>query len=49
VRPERVDPGKPQQNGWRERVHRTLKEDAARPPKATPAERPRGFDAFHAV
>ena len=49
MRPERIDPGKPQQNGRHERLHRTLKEDAARPPKATPAERQRGFDAFRAV
>ncbi len=37
VRPERIDPGKPQQNGRHERLHRTLKEDAASPPKASPS------------
>jgi putative transposase len=49
VRPERIDPGKPQQNGRHERLHRTLKEDAASPPKATLAEQQRAFDAFRAV
>jgi putative transposase len=49
VRPERIDPGKPQQNGRHERLHRTLKEDAASPPAATLAEQQRAFDAFRAV
>ena len=49
VKPERIDPGKPQQNGRRERLHRTLKEDAASPPKATLAEQQRAFDAVRAV
>ncbi len=49
VRPERIDPGKPQQNGRHERLHRTLKEDAASPPKATLAEQQRAFDVFRAV
>lgn len=29
---ERIDPGRPTQNGRHERLHRTLKEDAATPP-----------------
>ena len=49
VRPERIDPGKPKQNGRHERMHRTLKEDAADPPAATLAEQQRRFDAFRAV
>ncbi len=49
VRAERIDPGKPQQNGRHERLHRTLKEDAASPPKATLAEQQRAFDVFRAV
>jgi hypothetical protein len=32
--PERIEPGKPQQNGKHERMHRTLKAEAARPPAA---------------
>ncbi len=49
VRPERIDPGKPQQNGRHERLHRTLKADAVSPPAATLAEQQRRFDAFRAV
>jgi putative transposase len=32
VRPERIAPGKPQQNGRHERLHLTLLQDTARPP-----------------
>ena len=32
VRPERISPGKPQQNGRHERLHLTLKQDTACPP-----------------
>lgn len=32
VRPEYIDPGKPQQNGRHERMHLTLKQDTAQPP-----------------
>ena len=49
LRPERIDPGKPTQNGRHERMRRTLKEDAADPPAATLAEQQRRFDAFRAV
>ena len=41
VRPERIEPGKPTQNGRHERMHRTLKADAADPPAATLAEQQR--------
>ena len=33
--PERIDPGKPQQNGRLERLHQTLKREAASPPAGT--------------
>ena len=33
--PERIDPGKPQQNGRLERLHQTLKREAASPPART--------------
>lgn len=33
--PERIDPGKPQQNARHERMHRTLKSYVAKPPKKT--------------
>jgi len=31
IRPERIESGKPQQNGRHERMHRTLKQDTAKP------------------
>ena len=35
VRPERIAPGKPQQNGRHERLHLTLKQETASPPAAS--------------
>lgn len=35
IRPERIQPGKPQQNGRHERMHLTLKQHTAQPPAAT--------------
>ena len=49
IRPERIEPGKPQQNGRLERLHRTLKAETAAPPAATLAEQQRRFDEFRAV
>jgi putative transposase len=49
VKPERIEPGKPQQNGRHERMHRTLKGETAAPPAATLAEQQRRFDAFRAL
>ena len=49
VKPERIEPGKPQQNGRLERLHRTLKAETADPPAATLAEQQRRFDDFRAV
>jgi len=43
---ERIDPGKPQQNGRHERMHRTLKRAATLPPEATPVHQQKAFDAF---
>ena len=43
---ERIEPGKPQQNGRHERMHRTLKAHVARPAKASAAEQQRAFDEF---
>jgi putative transposase len=49
IRPERIVAGKPQQNGRHERVHRTLKHEAATPPAASlPAQQQR-CEAFRAV
>lgn len=46
VTPERIEPGQPQQNGRHERMHRTLKDDTARPPAATACEQQARFDRF---
>ncbi len=46
IKPERIRPGKPAQNGRHERMHRTLKHAAAAPPKATLRAQQRQFDAF---
>jgi putative transposase len=34
IRLERIEPGKPQQNGRHERMHRTLKAETVKPPAA---------------
>lgn len=46
VKPERIAPGQPQQNGRHERMHRTLKAETASPPKATMRAQQRAFDRF---
>ena len=46
IRVERIAPGQPGQNGRHERMHRTLKEDTANPPKATWAAQQRAFSRF---
>lgn len=46
VMPERIEPGKPQQNGRHERLHRTLKAETARPPAANLRAQQRRFDDF---
>lgn len=46
VMPERIRPGKPQENGRHERMHRTLKRETAQPPAASLAAQQRRFDAF---
>jgi len=43
---ERIAPGKPQQNGRHERMHRTLKAETATPPAATAVEQQVRFDRF---
>jgi putative transposase len=44
--PDRIAPGRPDQNGRHERMHRTLGEDVARPPAATLAEQQVAFDVW---
>lgn len=46
IRPERIEPGQPQQNGRHERMHRTLKEATANPPRRTLREQQAAFDQF---
>jgi putative transposase len=45
---ERIDPGKPQQNGRHERMHGTLQDDTANPPAATLTAQQHSFDRFRA-
>ena len=44
--PERIEPGKPQQNGRHERMHRTLKKASVTPPAQTPELQQQAFDLF---
>lgn len=44
--PERIEPGKPQQNGRHERMHRTLKDETASPPKRTWRTQQKALDHF---
>lgn len=46
IRVERIRPGKPQENGRQERMHRTLKAETAQPPKANVRAQQRAFDEF---
>ena len=49
ITPERIAPGKPQQNGRHERMHRTLKAETVTPPRATLLAQQRAFDRFLAT
>jgi transposase InsO family protein len=44
--PERIEAGKPQQNGRHERMHRTLKQETAAPPAANRRRQQERFDIF---
>ena len=46
ITPERIEPGHPEQNGRLERLHRTLKEETAAPPRASRRSQQSAFDAF---
>jgi len=46
IYPELIEPGKPQQNGVHERMHRTLKQEATIPPAASLQGQQRKFDRF---
>jgi putative transposase len=44
--PERIEPGKPEQNGRHERMHRTLKQETASPPAVNRRRQQERFDRF---
>jgi transposase InsO family protein len=46
IQHQRILPGQPQQNGAHERMHRTLKADAIRPPRASLTAQQRAFNQF---
>lgn len=46
ITPERIRPGQPQENGAHERMHKTLKQETANPPRTNLAEQQRAFDRF---
>ena len=46
IRPERIECGKPQQNGRHERMHRTLKEETATPAMADMNQQQMRFEEF---
>lgn len=46
IRPERIAPGHPEQNGRHERLHKTLKADGVRPARANLAAQQRAFEHF---
>jgi putative transposase len=46
IKPERIHPGHPEENPEHERMHRTLKQETARPPKNTYRSQQKAFDRF---
>jgi len=46
IHPERIEPGKPQQNGRHERMHRTLKKATTRPPSSNMKKQQVQFNHF---
>jgi len=46
VMPEFIEPGKPQQNGKHERMHRTLKDETTKPPAYNSRTQQRKFNVF---
>lgn len=49
IQHQRIHPGRPQQNGAHERMHRTLKRAAIRPPRDNAQAQQRAFDARRVV
>ena len=46
---ERIKPGHPEQNGAHERMHRTLKDETARPPAGNRGAQQRRFNRFRRI
>ena len=46
IKPERIEPGHPEQNGRHERMHRTLKETTANPPRSNMKSQQKAFQGF---
>jgi len=49
IMPERINPGHPEENGRHERFHRTLKQDAMKPPAADPQAQQERCDDFSSI
>lgn len=49
IRPERIEPGHPEQNGQHERMHLTLKQETTRPPGRTHLHQQERFDSFVSI
>lgn len=49
IRHERIAPGRPEQNGRHERMHRTLKQATASPPQASLTRQQLAFDRFRHI
>jgi transposase InsO family protein len=49
ITPAFIEPGKPQQNGRHERMHRTLKRHTAKPPRASLPAQQRAFNDFRRI
>lgn len=49
ITPERIEPGKPQQNGRHERLHLTVQLDTANPPAASIRAQQHRFDRFRRI
>lgn len=46
IRPERIKPGHPEQNGRHERMHRTLKQETTKPPMSNLRTQQQAFNKF---
>jgi len=49
IKPERIEPGQPSQNGRHERLHETLKLEGCQPPAANRRAQQQRFDVFRRV